>query len=219
MRAMSEEDLPPAMQPSTIPFRRPGSDRHATGRLFGLLMLFGFVALLSSGCCSAALHTSVTIREQVGGVRAAYRPSDTCFAELEIGQSRGLREWGSVPGYALLRPDGVVRKHRKPLPPAVTSAIISLRKIESESFNPSDARKDTLYWREVDAQSPGESWFEVWFFSRDQWVTTKIPREDTYIPARLYPKLILLTPLALIGDVLTLPLWFAFHDFDKAFSG
>jgi hypothetical protein len=68
--------------------------------------------------------------------------------------------------------------------------------------------KETVFWWKEGGWAA-----HILYYNPDKWSEVQMGW-DTYIPVSQYPKLILLTPLALVGDVLMIPIAFMIPKID-----
>ena len=175
--------------------------------------------LCSSGCCTALLHESVSTQEKLEMPRAAYRHKGRLFLSFSIKKTYSNKV--KVERYARLSAKGNVKRYRVEIPPRMTQSPMPLIGVESRAaalgaqdkgavfwwIDPADRKKSwcqdsVFFWMD-----PSEgAWCHILFFVGDKPVEGRLIETDWYTPLSGYPKLIALTPFALVVDVLTSPL-------------
>lgn len=193
----------------------------------------GILALCSSGCCTALLHESVSTRERLDAPRAAYWHKGRLLMTFSLKNSG---EKARAERYARLSARGTVTRYRAAIPARKTQSPIPLIRVESRTAALGAVNKAAVFWWVDPADrktswcqdsvffwmDPSEgAWCHVLYFDGDKPVEGRLIETDWYTPLSEYPTLIILTPFALVVDVLTSPLqvFVLCTDWTKPFTG
>jgi hypothetical protein len=163
-----------------------------------LILIAAILLLCCSGCCTALLHESVSVRETLEMPRAAYRYKNRLFLTFSV-KTYGTN--AKVERYARLSAKGTVIRYRAEIPPGKTQSPIPLIGVESRAAALDAQNKDSVFWWIDPADrkkswcqdsvfcwmDPSEgAWCHVLFFHGDKPVEGRLIETDWYTPLSGY---------------------------------
>lgn len=157
------------------------------------------------------LHDSVTATEKMGDITGAYQYRGKKYVTFTIVQNPGgYYRSGDNQRYACLKTEGTAARYHALLNDRMTNAPLPLTRLPdyvgsspAKQTAENTGSKDTVFWW----REPNEFKAYVLYYGAQEWIEVQLGW-DKYIPVSQYPKLIVLTPFALIGDILTFPFVF-----------
>jgi hypothetical protein len=159
----------------------------------------GFLAVFASGCCTAVLQGSASEQEQFQGFSRACRHDSALYVAYA---TRRERSEADLMRHAFLKHGQTAKMHRGPVPNSSTEVPCVLAGVESREAALAYPDKAAVLWWQPDRYSPS---YSLLWHERDATVESELRIDHWYIPRKEYPKLIMLTPVALALDVVTLP--------------
>jgi hypothetical protein len=145
----------------------------------------------------------------MSSVTGAYQYNSEKYILFTISQEGGYNSYNDDQRYALLKPNDKIARHRHPLPDYMKKTALALIHLPDD-YSGASARQtvansssiDKVFWWKEYTDSYK---VHVMYFDAERCNEAHL-EWDNYIPIGQYFKLIILTPFALIGDILTFPL-------------